>query len=134
MQIPSPPAKDALDVMRSIVGESACVIDTAEVAPYVIDYRRIYQGQALLVVLPASTSEVSRIMSWFHANSVPVVPQGGNTSLMGGAVPDDSGTAVVLNLKRMNQVTEIDPVNDTMTVQACAARLDGPDRVDIGRR
>ncbi|WP_114974202.1 FAD-binding oxidoreductase [Rhodoferax ferrireducens] len=104
--------------MRAIVGASACVIEPAEVAPYVIDYRKLYQGQALLVVLPASTSEVSRIMTWCHANNVPVVPQGGNTSLMGGAVPDDSGTAVVLNLKRMNQVTEIDSVNDTMTVQA----------------
>lgn len=118
MQIPSPSAQHALDAMQAIVGASACVIEPAEVAPYVIDYRKLYQGQALLVVLPASTSEVSRIMAWCHANNVPVVPQGGNTSLMGGAVPDASGTAVVLNLKRMNQVTEIDAVNDTMTLQA----------------
>lgn len=118
MQIPSPSAQHALAAMQAIVGASACVIEPAEVAPYVIDYRKLYQGQALLVVLPASTSEVSRIMAWCHANNVPVVPQGGNTSLMGGAVPDDSGTAVVLNLRRMNQVTEIDAVNDTMTVQA----------------
>ncbi len=89
-----------------------------DISSYTTDYRRLYHGKAAAVVLPADTDQVSRVMAWCHAHGVPVVPQGGNTSLMGGAVPDASGQAVVLNLKRLNQVLQVDAVNDTLTLQA----------------
>lgn len=107
-----------LRAMQAIVGERACLSGETDMQAYVTDYRRIYHGRAQVVVMPSSTEQVSQVLQWCYANNVPVVPQGGNTSLMGGAVPDDSGTAVVVNLSRMNRVLAIDTINDTMTVQA----------------
>ncbi|MES2839391.1 MAG: FAD-binding oxidoreductase [Pseudomonadota bacterium] len=115
MTTPSSPTIVA--ALTDIVGARAC-LSGADTDAFTIDYRRLYLGKAAAVVLPASTNELSRVMAWCYAHDVPVVPQGGNTSLMGGSVPDDSGTAVVVSLKRMNQVIEVDAVNDTLTVQA----------------
>ncbi|MGO4328497.1 FAD-binding oxidoreductase [Cupriavidus sp. 2TAF22] len=107
-----------LEAMRAIVGAGACLSGDADTEAFVTDYRRLYRGKAQVVVLPSTTEQVSAVMAWCHAHDVPVVPQGGNTSLMGGAVPDASGSAVVLSLARMNRVLAVDTVNDTMTVQA----------------
>ena len=104
--------------LAAIVGDSACVTEPADTAAFTTDYRKLHHGKAVAVVLPATTDEVSRVMAWCHEHDVPVVPQGGNTSLMGGSVPDAVGDAVVLNLRRMNKVIEVDAVNDTMTLQA----------------
>ncbi|ROZ74385.1 FAD-binding oxidoreductase [Ramlibacter sp. WS9] len=104
--------------LADIVGSRACLASGPDTAAFTTDYRGIHHGKAAAVVLPANTRELSRVMAWCHAHDVPVVPQGGNTSLMGGAVPDASGQAVVVNLRRMNQVLEVDATNDTMTVQA----------------
>ncbi len=109
---------EILQALTAIVGQPYCLSAAEDTASYTTDYRRIYQGQAVAVVLPASTEQVSQVMAWCHAHELAVVPQGGNTSLMGGAVPDASGAAVVMNLKRLNQVLEVDTVNDTMTLQA----------------
>jgi FAD/FMN-containing dehydrogenase len=70
------------------------------------------------VVKPASTLEVAEVVRICAAARAPIVPQGGNTGLVGGGIPDEDGRAVVLNLARMNRVRELDPVNDTMTVEA----------------
>ena len=107
-----------LEGLRAIVGEKACLDASADTQPFTTDYRKLYHGKALAVVLPATTQQVSDVLALCSRHQIPVVPQGGNTSLMGGAVPDDVGDAVVLNLRRMNQVQEIDSVNDTMTLQA----------------
>ncbi|WP_430869855.1 FAD-binding oxidoreductase [Cupriavidus basilensis] len=104
--------------MQAIVGAGACLSGDADTESYVTDYRRIYRGKARVVVMPSTTGQVSQVMAWCHAHGVPVVPQGGNTSLMGGSVPDDSGTAVLLSLGRMNRVLAVDTINDTLTVQA----------------
>ncbi|MDP9894874.1 FAD/FMN-containing dehydrogenase [Variovorax boronicumulans] len=109
---------NVIDGLRAIVGDKACLDAAADMQPFTTDYRRLYHGKALAVVAPASTQQVSEVLALCTKHGVPVVPQGGNTSLMGGAVPDASGNAVVLNLRRMNQVLEIDAVNDTMTLQA----------------
>ncbi|XQM36128.1 FAD-binding oxidoreductase [Cupriavidus sp. H19C3] len=115
--LPATPAT-LLAAMQEIVGPGSCLTDAADTEGYVTDYRRLYRGKSPLVVMPATTDQVSRVMAWCHAHDVPVVPQGGNTSLMGGAVPDDSGTAVVISLKKMQRVLAIDTTNDTMTVEA----------------
>lgn len=111
-------AAQVTGALSTLVGPSACLTSQDDVAPYVTDYRGIYRGRAAAVVLPASTAEVSEVLSWCHERGVAVVPQGGNTSLMGGAVPDESGTAVVLNLRRMNRVLSVDLQNDTLALQA----------------
>lgn len=107
-----------LQGLRAIVGDKACLEVASDMQAFTLDYRKLYQGQALAVVLPANTQQVSEVLALCFQHKVPVVPQGGNTSLMGGAVPDATGDAVVLNLRRMNQVQGIDTINDTITVQA----------------
>jgi FAD/FMN-containing dehydrogenase len=105
--------------LRAIVGERGVVAqDAASRAPYENDWRDAYHGHAAAVVRPSSTGEVSRIVALLSQLRVPIVPQGGNTSLCGASVPDESGTQVVVNLSRMNRVREVDPDNNTMTVEA----------------
>lgn len=94
------------------------VITGDDTQSYVNDWRGRYQGKAFAVVRPASTEQVAQVVRWCAQNKVPVVPQGGNTGLCGGATPDDSGTAVVLSLTRMNAIRSIDTDNDTMIVEA----------------
>ena len=109
---------DIAGALAAIVGANACLSAAADVEPFVTDYRKIYKGRAAAEVFPSTTEQVSRVMAWCQALDVVVVPQGGNTSLMGGAVPDARGNAIVLSLARMKQVLAVDVVNDTLTVQA----------------
>jgi len=115
---PTLPDAEIANAMAAIVGAGACLRSEGDVEPYVTDYRKLYRGRAAAVVFPSATREVSQVMAWCHEHGVPVVPQGGNTSLMGGAVPQDGCTGVVLSLKRMNRVLEVDTMNDTMTLEA----------------
>jgi FAD/FMN-containing dehydrogenase len=87
-------------------------------APYLEDWRGRFTGAALAVIRPANTAEVAAIVQICHAYRVPLVPQGGRTGLVLGSVPDQSGTAIVLSLRRLNTIREVDPVNRTMTVEA----------------
>ena len=82
------------------------------------DWRRRSRGRALAVVRPASTAEVAAVVKACAAAGSPIVPQGGNTGLAVGSIPDDSGLQVVLSLTRMNAVRQIDPHNLTFTVEA----------------
>ena len=82
------------------------------------DWRRRWRGRALAVVRPATTAEVAAVVRACAAHGVAIVPQGGNTGLVGGGVPDASGTQVLLSLQRMNRVRAIDEANLTMTVEA----------------
>ncbi len=99
------------------VGE-ANVLTGEDAAPYLIDWRRRYAGSARAVVRPASTAQVADVVRACTEAQVPMVPQGGNTGLVGGATPDDSGAAVLISLQRMNRVRSIDIANDTITVEA----------------
>jgi len=90
----------------------------ADTAPFLTDWRRRWTGRALAVVQPGSTEEVARLLRWCTRHRVPVVPQGGNTGLTGGSVPDESGRAVLLSLARLNRIRTVDPVNDTLTAEA----------------
>lgn len=86
--------------------------------PYLIDWRRRFTGKACAVLRPGSTDEVAAIVKLCNAARVPIVPQGGNTGLVLGSVPDQSGTAAVLSLTRLNRIRAVDPVNNTLTVEA----------------
>ena len=103
--------------LRAIVGERGIVSD-AERGPYEVDWRDAYHGRAAAVVRPASTDEVARVVALLAELGVPIVPQGGNTSLCGASVPDASGSQVIVNLSRMNRVRAVDAQNNTMTVEA----------------
>src|SRR3546814_5355983 len=78
----------------------------------------MYRGRARLVVKPASTEEVAGVVAICHQAGIPVVPQGGNTSLCGASTPADDGEAIVLSLVRMHRVRDLDAANHTVTVEA----------------
>ena len=92
--------------------------DEADKAPFLLDWRKRYRGQALAVIQPASADELARAIAWADAHDVHVVPQGGNTGLAGGATPDGGARNLVVSLTRMNRVRHIDTVNNTSTVEA----------------
>ena len=106
------------DRLKAIVGERGLVTDAHAREPFEVDWRGQYHGKAALVVRPANTEEVSRVVKELAEARVPIVPQGGNTSMCGGSVPDESGTQVVVNLSRMNKVRAVDAANNTMTIEA----------------
>lgn len=112
---------DLVHDLRTALGESAVLTDPADMAAYVTDWTGSFTGTALAVVRPASTAEVATAVRLCAAAGVGVVPQGGNTGLVGGGVPDSGGDQVVLSLGRMRRIREIDPVADTLTVEAGTA-------------
>ena len=107
-----------LEALAGISGAGSIVTDEAEAAPYLTDWREDYTGRALAVVRPGSTEEVGRILALADEHRLPVVPQGGNTGLCGGATPDGSGRAILLALSRMDRVLRLDQGSATMVVEA----------------
>ncbi|MBB42360.1 MAG: hydroxyacid dehydrogenase [Rhodospirillaceae bacterium] len=107
-----------LNQLVSIVGSKAVITEEADTEQYLIDQRRAYKGRTIAVVRPANTNEVSKITKLCAKSSTPIVPQGGNTGLCGGATPDDTGDSLVVNLSRMNNIRKIDALNYTITVDA----------------
>jgi len=110
-----------LSQFEAIVGPAYCLTDAGEMPDFTTDYRKIYVGRAMAVVRPAHTQQVSDVMRYCHQNDITVVPQGGNTSLLGGAVPAVDRydlPCVVLSLARLNRVLSIDTTNNTMLVEA----------------
>ncbi|MGZ8993466.1 MAG: FAD-binding oxidoreductase [Burkholderiaceae bacterium] len=106
-----------LQRLRSI-GASRVLTAPEDTTPYLTDWRGRFTGRAQAVVLPATTDEVAAIVRACAEHRTPIVPQGGNTGLVGGATPDASGDAIVLSLKRLNRVREVDAINGTLTVEA----------------
>ncbi len=114
----SRPASPVVAQLKAIVGERYVLTDPGDVEPYLIEQRDLWHGKALCVARPGSTAEVSAILKLCHETNTPVVPQGGNTGLVGGQVPDESGTQLILSLNRMARVREIDTASNTMIVEA----------------
>jgi FAD/FMN-containing dehydrogenase len=109
---------ELLPQLSAIVGDKHVLTAAEDVAPYLRDQRGRYLGRAQAVVRPGSTEEVAAVVQACHAARAPMVPQGGNTGLCGGATPDVSGRAVVIALGRMNRVCALDSENDTICVEA----------------
>lgn len=106
-----------LNALRTAVG-AANVLVEGDLAAYEQDWRRRYRGRALAVVRPGNTTEVAAVVKLCARHGAGLVPQGGNTGLVVGSVPDDSGSQVLLSLTRMNRVRGIDSANLTLTVEA----------------
>ncbi|HET8876153.1 MAG TPA: FAD-binding oxidoreductase [Casimicrobiaceae bacterium] len=107
-----------IERLTGIVGAHHVLTSTADVAPYVVDWRGRYHGAARAVVQPASTAEVAAVVRACADTGVAIVPQGGNTGMCGGATPDAGGGEVVLSLARMRAIRAIDRANATITVDA----------------
>ncbi|MBN9560173.1 MAG: FAD-binding oxidoreductase [Alphaproteobacteria bacterium] len=112
------PIDTLLVAIRAVVGERGLLTEPADTAPYAEDWRRLYQGRTPAVVRPAGAEEVAAVVRLCAEAGVPVVPQGGNTSMVGGATPAADGSELVLSLARMNRVRAIDPVDLTLTIEA----------------
>src|SRR5437868_10705177 len=107
-----------IERIKAAVGPRGWVADPHEAEPYLVEARGLYRGATGLVVRPASTAEVAEVVRICAEARLPIVPQGGNTGLVGGGVPSVDGHNIVLALGRMSRIRAIDPVNFTMTVEA----------------
>ncbi len=94
------------------------VTQSSDTEPFLTDWRKRYHGNAIGVALPGNTEEVAALVKLCAAHGISIVPQGGNTGLVGGATPDTSGQSVVISLRRMNRIRAIDTRADTITVEA----------------
>jgi FAD/FMN-containing dehydrogenase len=110
-----------VEKLRSIVGDKGLITDDQGKHPYLTDWRENYLGAALAVVRPASTEEVAGVVRLCAAENVAVVAQGGNTGLVGGGVPHETGREIVLSLTRMNRILDVDTIGYAMTVEAGVA-------------
>ncbi len=113
-----PPAASLIDAIRGIVGDRGILTDTADTAPYAEDWRRLYQGHTRAVIRPGSTEELAAVVKLCAASGTPIVPQGGNTSMVGGAVPNADGSELVLCTARLNRIRDLDPADMTLTIEA----------------
>ena len=117
----SPSTLTLLDSLRRIVGDTNVLTHddpTADLGAWEQDWRKRVRGTALAVVRPGSTQQVADVVKACAAAGASIVPQGGNTGLVVGSTPDNSGTQVVLSLQRMSAVRAVDPGNSTITVEA----------------
>ena len=109
---------DFVEKLRVLVGDKGLITDDAGKHPYLTDWRDNYLGTALAVVRPASTEEVAGVVKLCAAERVAIVPQGGNTGLVGGGMPHENGREIVLSLTRMNRILAVDEIGYSMTVEA----------------
>jgi FAD/FMN-containing dehydrogenase len=107
-----------IERIKAAVGPRGWIADPGDMEPYLVEARGLYRAATRLVVRPASTAEVANVVRICAEAKLPIVPQGGNTGLVGGGVPSEDGHNIVLALGRMNRIRENDPVNFTMTVEA----------------
>jgi FAD/FMN-containing dehydrogenase len=104
--------------LAAIVGEANVLTGVEDTKPYLTDWRRQYSGAAECVVRPGSTREVAEAVALCAQEKVAIVPQGGNTGLVGGSVPTGTRREIVLSLGRMHRIRALDALNDTITVEA----------------
>jgi len=108
---------DLVERLRGVVG-AANLLAGGDLSAWEVDWRKRWRGRALAVARPGSTAEVAQVVRLCAEHGTSIVPQGGNTGLVGGSVPDDSGRQLVLSLARLDKVRGLDPANMTMTVEA----------------
>ncbi|MBN8955619.1 MAG: FAD-binding oxidoreductase [Rhizobiales bacterium] len=120
MNKPLPPAipADLLQRFIAIVGERYAITQAAEQTAYLVELRGLYHAHTPLVLRPGSVAEVAAILKLASETGTPIVPQGGNTGLVGAQVPRDAGGEIVLSLKRLDKIREIDASSNTMTCEA----------------
>lgn len=112
------PTDALLSRFTDIVGDRHALSRPADQEPYLREWRHLFHGRTPLVLRPGSVEEVSRILSLASESGTAIVPQSGNTGLVGGQVPDDSGTEIVVSVSRLDRIRDVDPDGFTMTVEA----------------
>lgn len=110
--------EDLLPALRDALGEAGLITDAERMQSYLSDWRNAYRGQAAAVLRPGTTEEVAAAVRLCAQAGIALVPQGGNTGLCGGSIPDASGAQMVLSLTRLKRIREVDVANATITVEA----------------
>jgi FAD/FMN-containing dehydrogenase len=108
----------AVERIRRTLGPSGCIEEPDRVAPFEVDFRGLFHGATPLVACPGSTADTAQALAICNELGVGVVPHGGNTSYCGGATPGEDGTEIVLSLRRMNRIREVDAANFSMVAEA----------------
>ncbi len=136
MTVPaSPPDGKLLDRFVQIVGAANAVTAPRDQVPYLEEQRGLFHGKTPVVLRPGTVEEVSAILKLANETGTAIVPQGGNTGMVGGAVPDESGSQIVVSLARLKRIRDVDASSDTMIVEAgvtlheARAAADGADRL-----
>ena len=111
---------DLISKFSDIVGKKYALTSADDVAPYVKDWRGRYFTQAALALRPGNVDEISRIMKLASETKTPVVPQAGNTGLVGAGIPleNGGGNEIILSLGRLNRILDVDTGSNTMTVES----------------
>ncbi|HEY0164790.1 MAG TPA: FAD-binding oxidoreductase [Sphingomicrobium sp.] len=131
----TPDQTQLIAAVRDRFGPRAVVTEPADVEPWLTDWRGKFHGQAAGILSPASTAEVAAMVALAAHHRVPLVPQGGNTSMVGGATPPSDGSALILSLRRMNALRSIDPGANVAVAEAGMILADLHDRAaEVGRR
>lgn len=128
------PVGDIPARLATIVGGKNVLTDTQAVEPYLTEERGLYRGRTRAVVRPGSAAEVAAVLAFCNENRIPVVPQGGNTGLVGGQTPSMTGDAVVLSLRRLDKVREIDQAANALTIEAGATLLSAQEAAQAANR
>ena len=100
----------------AVVGDKNAITDKDKQTPYLVEFRALWTGHTPVVLRPGSTREVSELLKIANETSTAIIPQGGNTGLVGGQIPHNG--EIVLSLNRMNKIREVDPVSNTITCEA----------------
>jgi len=117
-ELPNPKHAAALGRIRDLVGDKGWIDGADDMVPYLKEQRGNFVGVASAVVRPGSVDEVSGVLAICNEAGLPVVPQGGNTSLVGASIPFEEFAGIVISTARLNRIRELDPVNNTITVDA----------------
>jgi FAD/FMN-containing dehydrogenase len=112
------PSRNVLDRLKAAAGAGGYLDDAQSMAPHLAEWRERYRGATSLVLMPASVAAVQEIVRICAETRTPIVPQGGNTGLVGGQIPSADGSEVVLSLRRLRQIRHVDATANTMTVDA----------------
>ncbi|MGL4323899.1 MAG: FAD-binding oxidoreductase [Beijerinckiaceae bacterium] len=120
-------AIDHLNAIAKIVGVRHVIVDDNEMKPFLREWRDIYHGRAQAIIRPGTTQEVSALLAYANAHRIAVVPQGGNTGMVGGQIPMNDGQDIVINLTRMNGVRAVDASSNAMTLEAGVTLLAAQD-------
>src|SRR5262249_51400980 len=108
--------RELLQRFAAIVGDKYAVTDPTDLAPYLAEERMLYRGSSPMVLRPGSVAEVAAILKLANETATPIVPQGGNTGLVGGQTPHHG--EIVLSMRRLDKVREVDATSNTMTCEA----------------
>ncbi|MDQ0324777.1 FAD/FMN-containing dehydrogenase [Rhodopseudomonas julia] len=114
----NPTQQTIVSTLSAIVGETHVLTSPEETRPYCVEWRDLYFGVPAAVVRPASSEEVAAILRFANETGVSIVPQGGNTGLVGAQVPDESGREVVLTLERLKAIRDVDREGATLVAEA----------------